>query len=66
VAGTLLETLQGTVLEVGCNGDEITINGKAIVTQRDKLGTNGVIHYVNELLIPDSGLIFRRSSGHIY
>uniref|UniRef100_A0A671PZ22 Transforming growth factor-beta-induced protein ig-h3 n=1 Tax=Sinocyclocheilus anshuiensis TaxID=1608454 RepID=A0A671PZ22_9TELE len=54
VAGTPLETLQGTVLEVGCNGEEMTINGKAIVTQRDKLGTNGVIHYVNELLIPDS------------
>uniref|UniRef100_A0A672NM34 Transforming growth factor-beta-induced protein ig-h3-like n=1 Tax=Sinocyclocheilus grahami TaxID=75366 RepID=A0A672NM34_SINGR len=54
VAGTPLETLQGTVLEVGCDGEEMTINGKAIVTQRDKLGTNGVIHYVNELLIPDS------------
>ncbi|XP_026136903.1 transforming growth factor-beta-induced protein ig-h3-like isoform X1 [Carassius auratus] len=54
VAGTPLETLQGTVLEVGCSGEEMTINGKAIVTQRDKLGTNGVIHYVNELLIPDS------------
>ncbi|XP_058653933.1 transforming growth factor-beta-induced protein ig-h3 isoform X2 [Onychostoma macrolepis] len=54
VAGTPMETLQGTVLEVGCDGDEMTLNGKAIVTQRDKLGTNGVIHYVNELLIPDS------------
>uniref|UniRef100_A0A9J8DL40 Transforming growth factor, beta-induced n=1 Tax=Cyprinus carpio carpio TaxID=630221 RepID=A0A9J8DL40_CYPCA len=54
VAGTPLETLQGTVLEVGCDGEEMTINGKAIVTQRDKIGTNGVIHYVNELLIPDS------------
>lgn len=61
VAGTPLETLQGTVLEVGCDGGDMTINGKAIVTQRDKLGTNGVIHYVSELLIPDSGLIFRRS-----
>uniref|UniRef100_A0A8C1GKJ5 Transforming growth factor-beta-induced protein ig-h3 n=1 Tax=Cyprinus carpio TaxID=7962 RepID=A0A8C1GKJ5_CYPCA len=54
VAGTPMETLQGTVLEVGCDGEEMTINGKAIVTQRDKLGTNGVIHYINELLIPDS------------
>lgn len=57
VAGTPLETLQGTVLEVGCEGDHMTLNGKAIVTSKDKLGTNGVVHYINELLIPDSGAI---------
>lgn len=55
VSGTPMETLQGTVLEVGCDGDDITLNGKAIVTKKDQLGTNGVIHYINELLIPDSG-----------
>ncbi|XP_056327969.1 transforming growth factor-beta-induced protein ig-h3 [Danio aesculapii] len=54
VAGTPLETLQGTMLEVGCDGEDLTINGKAVVTQKDKLGTNGVVHYINELLIPDS------------
>ncbi|XP_052011052.1 transforming growth factor-beta-induced protein ig-h3-like [Xyrauchen texanus] len=54
VAGTPLETLQGTVLEVGCDGEEMTVNGKAIIKQKDKLGTNGVVHYINELLIPDS------------
>lgn len=59
VAGTPLETLQGTVLEVGCDGDKMTLNGKAIVTNTDKLGTNGVVHYINELLIPDSGTITR-------
>ncbi|XP_048032524.1 transforming growth factor-beta-induced protein ig-h3 [Megalobrama amblycephala] len=54
VAGTPLETLQGSVLEVGCDGEDMTINGKAVVMQKDKLGTNGVVHYINELLIPDS------------
>lgn len=54
VAGVPMETLQGTVLEVGCNGDDMTLNGKAIVTRTDQLGTNGVVHYINELLIPDS------------
>lgn len=54
VAGTPLETLQGTVLEVGCDGDSMTLNGKSIVTKTDQLGTNGVVHYINELLIPDS------------
>ncbi|XP_066505014.1 transforming growth factor-beta-induced protein ig-h3 [Hoplias malabaricus] len=54
VAGTPLETLQGTVLEVGCDGDKMTLNGKAIVTEKDILGTNGVVHYIDEVLIPDS------------
>lgn len=57
IAGTPLETLQGTMLEVGCEGDDMTLNGKAIVTVKDKLGTNGVIHFINDLLIPDSGTI---------
>lgn len=55
MSGTPMETLQGTVLEVGCDGDQITLNGKAIITEKDKLGTNGVVHYISELLIPDSG-----------
>ncbi len=55
VSGTPMETLQGTMLEVGCDGDQMTLNGKAIITRKDHLGTNGVIHYINELLIPDSG-----------
>ncbi|KAM4621411.1 transforming growth factor-beta-induced protein ig-h3 [Polymixia lowei] len=54
VSGTPMETLQGTVLEVGCDGEGMTLNGKAIITKKDQLGTNGVVHYINELLIPDS------------
>uniref|UniRef100_A0A3Q3M6L2 Transforming growth factor-beta-induced protein ig-h3 n=1 Tax=Mastacembelus armatus TaxID=205130 RepID=A0A3Q3M6L2_9TELE len=54
VSGTPMETLQGTTLEVGCDGDQMTLNGKAIITKKDQLGTNGVVHYINELLIPDS------------
>ena len=64
VSGTPLETLQGTVLEVGCEGEEVTLNGKTIVTEKDKLGTNGVVHYINELLIPDSG--DSPLQGHIF
>lgn len=54
VSGTAMETLQGTSLEVGCDGDQMTLNGKAIITKKDHLGTNGVIHYISEVLIPDS------------
>lgn len=57
VSGTPMETLQGTTLEVGCDGDQMTLNGKAIITRKDQLGTNGVIHYINELLIPDSAKV---------
>ncbi|TDH07271.1 hypothetical protein EPR50_G00104200 [Perca flavescens] len=57
VAGTPMETLQGTTLEVGCDGGDMTLNGKAIVTKKDQLGTNGVVHYINELLIPDSAKV---------
>ncbi|XP_034546322.1 transforming growth factor-beta-induced protein ig-h3-like [Notolabrus celidotus] len=57
VTGTPMETLQGTTLEVGCDGDQMTLNGKAIISKKDQLGTNGVIHYINELLIPDSAKV---------
>lgn len=50
-----METLQGSALEVGCDGDSLTLNGRAVVTRTDQLGTNGVLHYVSELLVPDSG-----------
>ncbi|XP_057706923.1 transforming growth factor-beta-induced protein ig-h3 [Corythoichthys intestinalis] len=54
VSGTPMETLQGTVLEVGCDRDGLTINGKAVVGKKDQLATNGVVHYIDQLLIPDS------------
>ncbi|KAM7000464.1 transforming growth factor-beta-induced protein ig-h3 [Tautogolabrus adspersus] len=57
VTGTPMETLQGTTLEVGCDGDQMTLNGKAVITKKDQLGTNGVIHYISELLIPDSAKV---------
>ncbi|XP_061473168.1 transforming growth factor-beta-induced protein ig-h3 [Rhineura floridana] len=54
IAGLSMETLEGNMLEVGCNGDELTLNGKPIIANKDVIATNGVIHFVNELLIPDS------------
>ncbi|XP_015271498.1 PREDICTED: transforming growth factor-beta-induced protein ig-h3 [Gekko japonicus] len=54
IAGLSVETLEGKMLEVGCNGDELTLNGRPIIANKDVIATNGVIHFVNELLIPDS------------
>lgn len=55
IAGLSMETLDGNMLEVGCNGEELTINGRPIIANKDVIATNGVIHFINELLIPDSG-----------
>jgi len=55
IAGLTMETLEGTTLDVGCSGEELTLNGRAIIANKDILATNGVVHFVNELLIPDSG-----------
>lgn len=63
MSGTPMETLQGSTLEVGCDGDQMTLNGKSIVTKKDQLGTNGVVHYISELLIPDSGTRHQSCSG---
>lgn len=60
VAGMSMETLEGTTLEVGCSGDMLTINGKAVISNKDILATNGVIHFIDELLIPDSGRLALR------
>ena len=56
IAGLTMETLEGTTLDVGCSGEELTLNGRAIIANKDILATNGVVHFVNELLIPDSGI----------
>lgn len=55
IAGLTMETLEGTTLDVGCSGEELTLNGRPIIANKDVLATNGVVHFVNELLIPDSG-----------
>uniref|UniRef100_A0A8C8SHB8 Transforming growth factor-beta-induced protein ig-h3 n=1 Tax=Pelusios castaneus TaxID=367368 RepID=A0A8C8SHB8_9SAUR len=54
IAGLSMETLEGTILEVGCTGEELTLNGRPIIANKDVIATNGVVHFVNELLIPDS------------
>lgn len=38
--------------------DELIFEGKAKIIQADIVGTNGVIHLIDQVVIPDSGEIF--------
>uniref|UniRef100_A0A8C5LUI3 Periostin n=1 Tax=Leptobrachium leishanense TaxID=445787 RepID=A0A8C5LUI3_9ANUR len=54
MGGAQLDNLEGSNLQVGCDGDSLTINGKKIVNRKDIVTTNGVIHLIDDVLIPDS------------
>ncbi|XP_060765170.1 periostin [Neoarius graeffei] len=54
MAGTAYETVEGSVIEIGCDGDSLTINGIKMVLKKDIITSNGVIHLIDQVLIPDS------------
>ena len=50
-----LPTLEGQKINLTCGTDDLLhVNGKA-VSQADIMATNGVIHVLDDILIPDSG-----------
>ncbi|KAL2096588.1 hypothetical protein ACEWY4_008736 [Coilia grayii] len=54
MSGTSFETLEGNNIEIGCNGDSLTVNGVKMVLKKDIVTSNGVIHLIDEVLMPDS------------
>ncbi|NWZ52436.1 POSTN protein, partial [Haliaeetus albicilla] len=52
--GAAYETLEGNTVEVGCDGESLTVNGVKMVKRKDIVTSNGVIHLIDEVLIPDS------------
>lgn len=54
MAGTMYETAEGTSIEIGCDGDSLTVNGIKMVLKKDIVATNGVIHLIDQVLIPNS------------
>uniref|UniRef100_A0A3Q2UTR4 Periostin n=1 Tax=Haplochromis burtoni TaxID=8153 RepID=A0A3Q2UTR4_HAPBU len=54
LAGTSYETLEGNNIEIGCDGESLTVNGIKMVRQKDIVTTNGVIHIIDKALVPDS------------
>ncbi|XP_029303838.1 periostin-like [Cottoperca gobio] len=54
MAGSVFETEEGSTIEIGCDGDSLTVNGIKMVLKKDLVTTNGVIHLIDQVLIPDS------------
>ncbi|KAA0702162.1 Periostin [Triplophysa tibetana] len=54
MSGTSYETLEGSNIEIGCDGDSLTVNGIKMVLKKDIVTSNGVIHLVDQVLMPDS------------
>ncbi|XP_071369881.1 periostin isoform X2 [Centroberyx affinis] len=54
MAGSMYETEEGSTIEIGCDGDSLTVNGIKMVLKKDIVTTNGVIHLIDQVLIPDS------------
>uniref|UniRef100_A0A7N6B3X1 Periostin, osteoblast specific factor b n=1 Tax=Anabas testudineus TaxID=64144 RepID=A0A7N6B3X1_ANATE len=54
LAGSSYVTMEGNTIEIGCDGDSITVNGVKMVLKKDIVTTNGVIHLIEKVLMPDS------------
>ncbi|KAM6946097.1 LOW QUALITY PROTEIN: periostin, osteoblast specific factor b [Aplochiton taeniatus] len=54
MSGTSYETQEGHNIEIGCDGDSLTVNGIKMVLKKDIVASNGVIHLIDRVLMPDS------------
>ncbi|ROL54375.1 Periostin [Anabarilius grahami] len=54
MAGSIYGTLEGSNIEIGCDGESLTVNGIKMVLKKDIVTTNGVIHLIDQVLMPDS------------
>ncbi|XP_032832921.2 transforming growth factor-beta-induced protein ig-h3-like [Petromyzon marinus] len=48
------DSAEGSPLLLGCGPAGVTVDGRAVVEQADRVATNGIVHVLNELLLPDS------------
>ncbi|XP_020825626.1 periostin isoform X7 [Phascolarctos cinereus] len=54
MGGAVFETLEGNTIEIGCDGESLSVNGVKMVNRKDIVTNNGVIHLIDQVLIPDS------------
>lgn len=55
MGGTSYETVEGSNIVIGCDGESLTVNGIKMVLKKDIVTTNGVVHLIDQVLMPDSG-----------
>ncbi len=56
--GQMITTMEGNALTIGIDGSDVTVNGVAVVTA-DIEAFNGVIHLVDEVLVPPVDIVER-------
>ncbi|XP_016381489.1 periostin-like [Sinocyclocheilus rhinocerous] len=54
MAGSVYGTIEGSNTEIGCDGESLTVNGIKMVLKKDIVTSNGVIHLIDQVLMPDS------------
>ncbi|XP_073685274.1 periostin [Garra rufa] len=54
MSGSIYGTLEGSNIEIGCDGESLTVNGIKMVLKKDIVTSNGVIHLIDQVLMPDS------------
>ncbi|XP_058489685.1 periostin, osteoblast specific factor b isoform X3 [Solea solea] len=54
IAGSTYETLEGSNIVIGCDGESLTVDGVKMVLKKDIVTSNGVIHLIDQVLMPDS------------
>ncbi|CAN9501852.1 unnamed protein product [Ophioblennius macclurei] len=54
MAGSVYETEEGSTIEIGCDGNSLTVNGIKMVLKKDIVASNGVIHLIDQVLVPNS------------
>ncbi|KAM9729372.1 periostin isoform 2-T2 [Menidia menidia] len=54
MAGSEYETAEGSTIQIGCDGNSLTVNGIKMVVKKDIVTSNGVIHLIDQVLFPDS------------
>lgn len=52
--GQMIETVQGADVEIGIDGEKVTVNGAEVVIP-DVAASNGVVHVIDEVLLPPAG-----------
>lgn len=52
--GQMIETVQGEDVEIAIDGEEVTVNGAAVAIP-DVAASNGIVHVIDEVLLPPAG-----------